>query len=120
MDYSKLDPRLAARYRAYLLAMEEETPAGSPADQHLAVAVVFAGPSAPLAAAGLLTRSVYGPGAYGDIRVADLERLVELPEVRRVEAESRARPLLDESVPEIHTPEVWNGSPSYKGTGVVV
>jgi hypothetical protein len=48
MDYAKLDPRLAARYRAYLLVMEEETPAGLPADRCLAVAVVFEGPSAPL------------------------------------------------------------------------
>ena len=120
MEWSKLDPHLAARHRAHREAIEREGRAGHSAEAQLSVAVVFDGDVGRLKEAGLLVRSVYGPVAYGDIRVKDLEHLAALPQVKRIEQESQARPLLDESVPEIHVPAVWSGSPSYKGTGVVV
>ena len=120
MERKKLDPHLRARYRAYEQALEFEPEGGHAGAIHVPVAVVFEGEPRRLAEAGLLIRSVYGPIAYGDVRVADLQRLTELPTVKRIEQESQARKLLDDSVPEIHAPTVWEGTPSFKGTGVIV
>ena len=120
MDKSKLDPRLHARHLAFERTREGGKGPGHAGAIHVAVAVIFEGDPARLAEAGLIVRSVYGPVAYGDVRVADLARLSEVPGVKRIERESRAVKLLDESVPEIHAPAVWNGVPSYKGAGVVV
>jgi len=120
MILNKVSPQLVSRHRAYLRAMEAEVRAGSPGDEHLAVVVTFEGPVRKLEDAGFLTNSVYGQVAFGDIKVSNLGRLADLPEVKRIEAESRAERLLDVSVPEISVPAVWSGSPSYKGKGVVV
>lgn len=120
MRLNKVSPQLVNRHKAYVQAMKSEERAGSPGDEHLAVAVIFEGPVAKLEEVGFLTHSVYGQVAFGDIKVSNLERLADLPAVKQVEAETRARPLLDVSVPEINVPAVWSGTPSYKGKGVVV
>lgn len=120
MDPTKLDSRLGARWHEYQRAAEAGAPGAQRGDLHVRVAVVFEGDRERLAAAGLVVRSVYGPVAYGSVRVADLGRLGSLPEVKRVESESRARTSLDDSVPEILVPPVWSGAPSFKGTGVIV
>jgi subtilisin family serine protease len=120
MERRKLDPRLGARHRAYRQAVEAEGDSAHEGYAYVSVAVIFEGDPARLGEAGLLVRSVYGPVAYGDVRVSDLERLADLPEVKQIQRESEAHKLLDDSVPEIHAPPVWNGSPSFKGTGVIV
>src|SRR5262245_7217384 len=84
----KLDPRLTARHRAYRTAVETDGPDTHEAQASVRVAVIFEGDVARLASAGMLVRSVYGPVAYGDVRMSDLDRLADLPEVKRIERET--------------------------------
>ncbi len=120
MGYSKFDSRVNARYLAYLLAIKDKDLKGSISDEYLVVTVMFKGSVSGLEKTGFVKSSVYGPVVYGDIRVEDLEQLVLLPDITRVEAEPKAYLLLEQSVPEINAPLLWNCTPSYKGSGVVV
>lgn len=119
MITGKLEDRLASRWERYLRARERPD-SGKPEAVSAHVSVVFHGDPERLREAGLERMSVYGPIAYGRIRMGSLERLAGLAEVERISEQSQARPLLDESVPEAKVPPLWSGSPALRGTGVVV
>src|SRR5687768_16817479 len=64
---------------------------------------------ATLAALGLKVSSRIGPLVIGEVALADAERLARAPGVTSVAPEQPMRLELDDSVPQINAPAVWNG-----------
>jgi subtilisin family serine protease len=122
---TKLDPELRRRLRtrqARAAQLQPVEPDSAPAR----VIVEFTGDPADLAAAGFTatTMSEHPGEGYkispGTVPIGRLEDLAAIDHVVLVSYPKQYRPLLDYSLPEIRAIAVHNGSPSRKGSGVVI
>lgn len=84
------------------------------------VLVECSGATEPLEAAGLTVRGIAGDVVTGTIALGNLEKLSEVPDVRRVEAARAMHPELDLSVVEARADVVHVGPPGRRGAGVIV
>ena len=75
---------------------------------------------AALAGLGLSVLSRSDPFIIGSVALVDAERLATAPGITSVLLDRPLRPQLDDTVPQIRAPTVWNGSPSFKGRKVIV
>ena len=91
---------------------------GEPA--RIPVLVRVDGDPAKLSCRGFELRSAHGPIATGLIELDHVDDLAALPGVVSIEVASRNDPSLDASVPEVRADLVLNGTPSYRGNGVIV
>jgi subtilisin family serine protease len=118
-----LDSRLAWRLQDYL-ERRTRPPIGSDVDAEgqevLTVLVRFRGSIERLEAAGFVPRRVREGSASGTLRLADLQRLSEVPELIYAESSRRLSPSLDRSVPEIRADLVRKAVPAYTGLNTVV
>jgi subtilisin family serine protease len=89
-------------------------------ERRVGVFVTFSGDVQNLTDRGLTIGSVAHGIATGEIALSGVETLAEVEGVVSITLGQPMKPELDQSVPEIKVPLVWNASPSYKGRGVIV
>jgi subtilisin family serine protease len=116
----KIDGRLRARLNEHRRAQAGEQVVGDPGAYVVDVGIRYDGDSEPILAAGVMRASVYPRVVYGEVRIADLQSIADLPQVTRISLPVEMRSTLDDSVPDAKVPAVWTGTPGLTGTGVVV
>jgi subtilisin family serine protease len=94
--------------------------AESTAEPTVSVLVQFQGNLQALENAGLVTRSVVGDVATGEIPVSKLSGFDTLPEVKRLEASRVLNRELDLALPESRVTPIHTGPPGHRGVGVIV
>jgi subtilisin family serine protease len=106
-------PELEATGRFGLEAAETNSP-------KVKVLLQYRGSVADLQQRGLEVRTVAGDIISGVLELSRLDEITALPDVIRIES---TRPMVKElnlSVPETRANLVQNGSPAYKGAGVII
>ena len=117
---TKLDGPLEARLVKHRRAHESGRASAASGDMLLDVSIRHTGSADEILAIGIERASVYPGIVFGAVHLRDLEVLAALPQVTLIEAQNELRGFLDVSVPDAHVPPLWSGSPSLRGSGVVV
>jgi subtilisin family serine protease len=123
---SKIDPRLQLLQQEQTALPELEATGRfglEAAETHspkVKVLLQYRGSIADLQQRGLEVRTVAGDIISGVLELSQLDEIATLPDLIRIES---ARPMVQElerSVPETRANLIHQGSPAYKGTGVIV
>ena len=116
----KIDGRIKARLDQYKRAKAGEQVVGEPGAYVVDVRIRYDGAVEPIIAAGVMGASIYHKVVYGEVRIADIDAIAELPQVEYISRPNEMRNTLNESVPDANVPAVWNGPLALTGQGVVV
>jgi subtilisin family serine protease len=112
---TKLDAELTRQ-----VVLFKAKPSAGDASRVLRVLLKFSGDLNAIKEKGFTVQSVIGDVAIGLIELTKLEQLSALESVIYIEAERFHTLHLKDSVPSINAPEVWTGTPSITGKGVIV
>ncbi|MBD3184911.1 S8 family serine peptidase [Candidatus Poribacteria bacterium] len=118
----KLDPVLKK------FVIKDPTPAvlSAPAvrsgqDDYFNAIIKFNGSPTYLGHYGVNIRTIIGNFATADIPINSIRELIKIPEIIHIQVSRRMMPkLLDKSVPDTRSDQVWQSNPAYTGKGVIV
>lgn len=105
---------------AFESALGVEAGAGTPPRAKVLVEVENAAAANALKAAGFVTRTQAGTVLSGEIPVASIDTLENLPGLIRAEVSRVLAPELDLALPEARVPAVHSGTPGRRGSGVII